>query len=371
MSKTALIVGGGPAGAGAALALLGGGFDVELFERRPDFSPRVCGTFLDGEALRHLDALGLGERVRAESVAVPRVVATFPPDRSRFVGLPEAGAALPRPRLEAILLDEVRRRGGRVSMGVRVSPGDGARTVGLEGAGVGADHVRTRHADLVLWADGRFSTGPSTGGPGHYGWNAEFDGVAQRPGDLSLHFAARGYVGVVTHRDGTSNICGLYRRENEPLDWETVYQHLRDTAPAFARLTARALRRSPWRGVGPLPFSRGLRPRDDIFRVGDAGAVGDPFMGEGIGRALATGPLLRAALSAVDDRPLLERYRALWKASYGGRFAFGAWARRLLLNHRPSPLLLRLLFSPAVLPRLLSLFHRGYRPPSEIHGRLV
>ncbi|MBL0349843.1 MAG: FAD-dependent monooxygenase [Elusimicrobia bacterium] len=121
MSKTALIVGGGPAGAGAALALLGGGFDVELFERRPDFSPRVCGTFLDGEALRHLDALGLGERVRGESVSVPRVVATFPPDRSRSVDLPEAGAALPRPRLEEILIDEIRRRGGRVSMGVRLS----------------------------------------------------------------------------------------------------------------------------------------------------------------------------------------------------------------------------------------------------------
>lgn len=353
------------------MALLGGGFDVELFERRPDFSPRVCGTFLDGEALRHLDALGLGERVRGESVSVPRVVATFPPDRSRSVDLPEAGAALPRPRLEEILIDEIRRRGGRVSMGVRVSPGDGARTLRLEGSAVGAGPTRNREADLVLWADGRFSTGPAPGGPGHYGWNAEFDGVAQRPGDLSLHFAARGYVGVVTHRDGTSNICGLYRRNNEPLDWETVFQHTRDTAPAFARLTARARRRGPWRGVGPLPFSRGLRPPDGVFRVGDAGAVGDPFMGEGIGRALATGALLRAALREVDDRPLVERYRALWSASYGGRFAFGLWARRLLLNHRLTPWTLRPLLSPVVLPRLLSLFHRGYRPPSRIDGRLV
>ncbi|MBL0349844.1 MAG: hypothetical protein IPP68_05660 [Elusimicrobia bacterium] len=100
--------------------------------------------------------------------------------------------------------------------------------------------------------------------------------------------------------------------------------------------------------MGPRLFA-GLPP-DGVFRVGDAGAVGDPFMGEGIGRALATGALLRAALREVDDRPLVERYRALWSASYGGRFAFGLWARRLLLNHRLTPWTLRPLLSPWCCP---------------------
>lgn len=369
VAERAVVVGGGPAGASAALALLAARFEVTVFERRPRFAPRVCGTFLDAEALRHLTTLGVRDLIDRESVPVRRVRVTVPPRRLRVVDLPEAGAALPRPRLEALLFDEIRRRGGAVVPGVRVFPGEDSRTVRLDGPGLGEGGTPVRRADLVVWATGRPAPGPAGGGPGHYGWNADFDGVDQRPGDMSLHFTPRGYVGVVTHDDGTTNVCGLYRRENVPPDWENVFRESRNDSPAFARETAAARRRTPWRGVGPLPYSRGLSPADGVLRLGDAAAVGDPFMGEGIGRALASGPMLVAALRDGLRSPE-TRFRLLWSAAYGGRFAFGARARRWILGRRGTSWWVRPLLWPGVLPRVLPLFHGGFRP-AAIDGGLV
>ncbi|HEX8513535.1 MAG TPA: FAD-dependent monooxygenase, partial [Allosphingosinicella sp.] len=60
MRRTAaLIVGGGPAGSAAAIALARAGVEAELVERTEGPHDTVCGGFLGWDSLAALDRLGL------------------------------------------------------------------------------------------------------------------------------------------------------------------------------------------------------------------------------------------------------------------------------------------------------------------------
>ncbi|MGH7729491.1 MAG: FAD-dependent oxidoreductase, partial [Vulcanimicrobiaceae bacterium] len=60
-----LVVGGGPAGSSAALALARAGIATLLIERAQHPRRKVCGEYLGLGALAELDRLGLGTAVRA------------------------------------------------------------------------------------------------------------------------------------------------------------------------------------------------------------------------------------------------------------------------------------------------------------------
>jgi 2-polyprenyl-6-methoxyphenol hydroxylase-like FAD-dependent oxidoreductase len=64
----AIIVGGGIAGLASALALTRRGWRVEVLERAPEFTEAGAGLSLWPNALRALDALGVGEPVRGRAV---------------------------------------------------------------------------------------------------------------------------------------------------------------------------------------------------------------------------------------------------------------------------------------------------------------
>lgn len=64
----AVIIGGGIAGLASALALTRRGWEVEVLERAPEFTEVGAGLSLWPNALRALDALGVGESVRGRAV---------------------------------------------------------------------------------------------------------------------------------------------------------------------------------------------------------------------------------------------------------------------------------------------------------------
>lgn len=64
----AVVIGGGIAGLASALALSGAGWEVEVLERAPEFTEVGAGLSLWPNALRALDALGVGEAVRGRAV---------------------------------------------------------------------------------------------------------------------------------------------------------------------------------------------------------------------------------------------------------------------------------------------------------------
>ncbi|MFI1241147.1 FAD-dependent monooxygenase [Nocardia salmonicida] len=149
--STAIVVGGGIGGMAAALALAGRGWSVEVLERAPEAAEVGSGISLWSNALRALDALGVGDTVREQGMA--EVSAGIRDDRGRWLSRTDvatlrerfgAPVVIHRARLLDILrtaLDE-----GTVRTGVTV------REVSTDGTVVHS--AGTSSADLVVGADG-------------------------------------------------------------------------------------------------------------------------------------------------------------------------------------------------------------------------
>ncbi len=365
----ALVVGAGPAGLSAAIALRTAGVEVVVLEQHASPPPRVCGAFVNPEGVAHLEALGVLPGLAAAAASVTDATLTWPGGGHARVPIARgarAGLAVPRPVLERAMAEHLCALGGTVRWDTRVI---GAERQGRRWAldvMSGAAHDRLVAPWLVV-ADGRFSSlsgrRVSKARAGWFGWNASFTGIDQPPGALSLHFGRDGYVGVITFADGVTNVCGLTRRDGSvATPWEDVLAAAIDGQPALSALLRNATRTDPFRGVGPLPFSRRMWAADGPLVAGDAAAVGDPYMGEGISRALGTGPALAAALGRggleESPRPMTDRYNAIWRQRYHPRLRFGTTARWLFQHPRVAPSALNQIVShPFLLRVVLSMAH--------------
>ena len=133
-------------------------------------------------------------------------------------------------------------------------------------------------------------------------------------------------------------MCGLTRRRlGESTSWDDVCDRAVEEQPALAQLLGGANRVSPYRGVGPLPFSAGMWSGGGPLLAGDAAAVGDPYMGEGISRALGTGPALVASVGDVHDiadATVRPAYARVWRRHYHPRLRLGFAARMILARPR-------------------------------------
>lgn len=65
MEREVIVVGGGPAGSAAAIALVQKGYDVLMLDRRPFPRDKVCGDAVPAGALDLLYSLGMEEKIRA------------------------------------------------------------------------------------------------------------------------------------------------------------------------------------------------------------------------------------------------------------------------------------------------------------------
>ncbi|MGH4030519.1 FAD-dependent oxidoreductase [Actinomycetota bacterium Odt1-20B] len=149
--RSAIVVGGGIGGLATAVALRRAGWRVQVLERRPDFRELGAGLSLWPNALRALDALGLGERVR--ELALTDASAGIRDRSGRWLSRTDTG--------------ELARRHGEVAMVHRADLLDTLRAAvpaedlrpGVTVEAVRADgtvlHSGTEtRADLVIGADG-------------------------------------------------------------------------------------------------------------------------------------------------------------------------------------------------------------------------
>lgn len=154
LTRRVLVVGAGLAGLAVTRGLRALGAEVELVELRSEFSAPGAGLLLTGNALRALDALGVGEAVRAAGRAV-RTVRFADAEGRELFQLEVAGrrgwpdfVSIHRAELQRVLLE----------CGVPVTPHLG---VSVDSLAPDGEHVdvrfsdgRTGRFDLVIGADG-------------------------------------------------------------------------------------------------------------------------------------------------------------------------------------------------------------------------
>jgi 2-polyprenyl-6-methoxyphenol hydroxylase-like FAD-dependent oxidoreductase len=170
----AVIIGGGIAGLASALALTRRGWQVEVFERAPEFTEIGAGLSLWPNALRALDALGAGGQVRGRAVLQGPVGIRDP--AGRWLSRTDAADLQRRYGLTAMI-----HRADLLEV-LRAAVPEGVLRPGTLVSAVRADGTVTHsggecRADLVVGADGvrsatRRSVWPTAQEPRYVGYTS-------------------------------------------------------------------------------------------------------------------------------------------------------------------------------------------------------
>jgi len=310
----AVVVGAGPAGTLAAREIARRGKSVLLLDRSAFPRWKVCGCCLNGSALSTLAAVGLGD-LPARLGAVPLSgVAIAAGGRTATVRL-QSGVALSREAFDAALIRDAIRNG------VAFRPTTEARRVGeteIELA-TGSERIRIQPSILIA-ADGlngqlAATTGerPSVAHGSRIGAGTVADCGADsyEPGKIHMAVGRGGYVGLVRLEDGRLDVAAAFDSA-----FVRAAGGLGNAAVAILREAGfpeiASLADSSWKGTPPLTRSPGCIAGERWFAVGDAAGYVEPFTGEGMAWALASG----AAVAPLAVREWSPSLAAEWKATH-------------------------------------------------------
>lgn len=302
------VVGGGPAGAAAAIELARAGRDVVLVDKATFPRDKICGDGLTAGALRLLESLGLDPAAVPSWMPVEDVVVSSPSHHEVTFPLPRGQGAYAvvarRAELDAALLDVARAAGVRVHEACAVTGAvEEADRVRLEVGGLGTLAARYVVAADGMWSPVRKLLGVAS--PGYLGeWHAfrqYFTNVDPRAAsELFVWFEPDllpGYAWSFPLPGGGANVGFGIQREGGNVarvqDMKKIWADLLERPHIRAVLGPEAVPESPHR-AWPIPARVDdivLTTSRTLF-VGDAAAATDPLTGEGIGQALLTGLLL-------------------------------------------------------------------------------
>src|SRR5204862_7493478 len=317
-----VIVGGGPAGSVCAAFGARAVLTTLVLEREKFPREKVCGDCLNPSCWPVLERLSLAQRVRdlphskldsVEFIAIG--------GRNVIVDLPsgdDCELSVKRSLFDALLLKRAQDLDAHVREETTVRALTHNGNWKIETAG--GENFSAR---ILVGADGRNST------------VAHLCNLLPRPARervalqahiplprefgnrIVLQFLPEGYSGQASVNDSQLNLC------------------LVGTPPTISTLRKWAERQfdlpanQPWRTITPLTRSPVVSAHQNLFFIGDAARVVEPFTGEGIYYALQSGELAANAVAKIlrgDDRnSVLRDFGRVYAEMYRGRL----WITRL------------------------------------------
>lgn len=298
--SSALIVGGGPAGAATAITLARGGAMPLLVERSPGDRDLVCGGFLGWDALAELGRLGLDvASLGARPIHKLRLVSG---GRTVEASLPRQAAGLSRRRLDSALLLMAEEEG------VAVLRGRTARA--LDGHCLRLDGGEEMEADSVFVATGKHELRGAAreigDRPVSVGLRAALAPMPDLDGTIELHLFDGGYAGLLTQEDGSTNLCLTVTRDRMS-DRDELIAALIEESPLLGERLGASLP-DHWEAVAGVPYGWRTRTTEPgRYRVGDQAAVIASIAGDGIAIALASGAAAGHACLAGNSAKTYQR----------------------------------------------------------------
>lgn len=360
-SYDAVIVGGGPAGASAAIHLAMRGARVLLAEQKKFPRAKLCGEFISPECLEHFERLGVMERM-LEAGGAELTETRFFSRSGRSVNVPSEwfGSArtgalgLSRAEMDARLLARAR------AAGVEVLEEAQAMGLLLEGKRVGGVRLKVGGQALEISAlvvvdatgrsralarrferEGKTNHREMKHRPSLVAFKAHLENASDADGHCEIYFYRGGYGGLSRVENGLSNLCFIASARdvracgNQP---ERVMREVLMKNARAAQTLSHARPLSGWLAVALEGFGRRrLVPAHGLFSIGDAASFIDPFTGSGMLMALESGELaaqtitrhlaaLRVGNASFEEAA--AEYRASYQKIFGARLRVCAFMRR-------------------------------------------
>lgn len=304
------VIGAGIGGLTAAIALARRGAEVTILERAPELTEIGAGIQLSPNGMRVIDALGLGEAIRAASL--PSLAVELNDQWARPVIRLDFRARRPDADFRVIhrarLIECLAQAAGQA--GVRLKLGQPAKAIPADGLVIGADGLHSVTRQVLNGREVPFFTG-------HTAWRAVIPDDGTGPTTARLYMAPGRHLVSYRLADGLRNIVAvLERRDWQDEGWSQPGdpQAMRE---AFAAL------RGPvpdWLARVETAHLWGLF-RHDVARIwqdGRVALVGDaahptlPFLAQGGVMAIEDAWTLAACLDAdPDPAAAMTRYQAL------------------------------------------------------------
>jgi len=341
------IVGAGPAGASCAAFCATAGLRTLLLEREVFPREKVCGDCLNPACWPILRRLQLADRVRM----LPHGVI----DRVEFIGIggrtitvtlpvgDEGEITVKRSLFDQLIMQRACELGATIREGATVTALAAPRS-GNQNWTVSAGE-EAFEAQVLVAADGRNSSVArlcnllSPNAKERIALQTHIPRVSDFGKRIVLQFLPDGYSGQAPVGGDELNLCLV-------------------TVPAkMAALRSWAEARfgvpsnHGWRTITPLRRAPIVAGHSSLFLVGDAARVVEPFTGEGIYYALASGELAAKAIISLhngqDQTAVAADYSAAHARLYRGRLWINRLARFAVLSPRVASMLLEILrFQP-------------------------
>jgi geranylgeranyl reductase family protein len=325
------IVGGGPAGSSCAAFCAAGGLRVALIEREKFPREKVCGDCANPACLSILQRLGLANEIQKWPHAIAEAVdfisingrtvrATFPRG-ARVINIK-------RSIFDHRLLERARELSAQVHEEATVVSLAKTRERDWK-----IDIVRdTFLARVLVGADGRNSTVARLCNllPRPERERIALQAHIPLPRDFGnrivLQFLLQGYSGQAPVNDRELNLCLV--------GTPPTISSLRKWADEHFKLSTD----QAWRTITPLTRAPILAGQENLFFIGDAARVVEPFTGEGIYYALRSGELAAAAITKIirgeDRQSAGKEFARAHRAMYRGRLWINQLARSAVLSPR-------------------------------------
>ena len=346
------IVGGGPAGSTCAAFCAAAGLRTLILERETFPREKVCGDCLNPACWPVLERLELAEQVQncqhAPLNAVEFIAIGGEKLRIELAHRDRHMISIKRSLFDHLLLNRARILGAEIREEATLIALD--RTAAKNWK---IDIVReTFAARMAVGADGRNSTVARLRSllP-----RLERERVALQAhiplpkgfgNQVVLQFLPEGYSGQAPVNDRELNLCLVGR--------PPTISSLRTWAEQEFNLPAS----QPWRTITPLTRAPISVAHENLFFIGDAARVVEPFTGEGIYYALRSGELAANAIIKIlrdeDRQSAIRQFVRAHRAMYRGRLWINRLARAAVLSPKTASRFLQVAgFSPGVL-RLLT-----------------
>ncbi len=308
-----LVIGGGPAGAMAAIKLAEAGRRVMLAEKEAGPHHKVCGEFLSREAVEYLRGIAIAP---ADLGAAPiQFVRLSSGSKMAEARLPFQALSLSRRVLDAALLARAVEMGCEVLRGAaveRLTARDEAWRAQINGEEVAAQTVFLANGkhELRGWNRARGKQSDLIGFKLH--WRLKPTQTRALGNFIELFLFPGGYGGLSLVEHETANLCLVVRRAKlrRMGGWGAVLTSvregnwiLRERLQGAEALYARPL------AISPIPYGYLASHAYGVWRVGDQAAVIPSFTGDGMSIALHSAAL--AARMYLAGRSADEYTRTL------------------------------------------------------------